>query len=553
MQEMPFVRRAAALLAALALALATAPALAEDKRCVHVDYKPVARPDLAPGKNQPAQMVVWLEDASGVFVDTIYITAETGTYGLGNRPGRVDFNSGPFWPYGRRTTTFPVWAHRKQLYGSGDLLEFPLVAFQNTDDDNLSHPFNQSSKEQHYCRPMMTSESAWDALSCASPNGVFTDKGIMTGGVSLYPPRQDAKRVAMNDSESVDMYPALNPFDAVSQATPPNGVPAQFSWPIPATLPTGDYTMWVEVAKEFDHNATYTTDARPGPGNIPWKEYGDPYRGQPSVLYKVAFAVGASASTGTTLDYVGYGDPDGLDGNLRTPDGTITTNIPGSGAQRLDVVTEGPTSFRVRVVASPQTASVIPDAVKSLEAVSETSRGATIKFLSPIEDAEHGKVKGYDVRFLAGLDSITEATFDQATDPHLFIEIGAPGTMHTFSLERLLPDTDYTVAIRPYDDCRNTGPIRILSFHTPERTVGEVDACFVATAAYGSVLAQDVDMLRHFRDAVLKRTVLGELAVETYYTFGPPVAGMVGESELLRWTARTVLDPLVTWARALHF
>ncbi|MEO7092226.1 MAG: fibronectin type III domain-containing protein [Polyangiales bacterium] len=551
---MPLVRRAAAPVAALAaLAALVGSASADDKRCVHVDYKPAARPDLSPGKNQPAQMVVWLEDMNGVFVDTIYITSETGTYGLGNRPGRVDFNSGPFWPYGRRTTTFPVWAHRKHLFGSGDLLEFPLVAFQNTDDDNLSHPFNQSSRDLHYCRPMMTSESSWDALTCASPNGVFTDKGVMAGGSSLYPPRQDAKRLVGNDSESVDMYAMLNPFDAVSQATPPNGVPAQFSWPIPMSLPAGNYTMWLEVAKEFDHNFTYTTDVRPGPAMIPWKEYGDPYRGQPSVLFKVAFSVGEQASTGTTMDYVGYGDPDGLDGNIRTPDSTISTNITGSGAQRLDVITDGGTSFRVRVVASPQTASVIPDAVSHLEASTESSRAANIKFLSPQEDAEHGKVKGYDVRFAAGLDSITDATFDTATDPHLFIEIGDPGTTHTFALDRLLPDTDYTVAIRPFDDCRNTGPIRYLAFRTPERTMGEVDACFVATAAYGSVLAGDVEMLRHFRDAILRRTVLGELAVEAYYTFGPPVAGMIGESELLRWTARTVLDPFVAWARALHF
>lgn len=551
MPGMPLVRRAAALIAALAMA--GAPALAEDKRCVHVDYKPAARPDLTPGKNLPAQMVAWIEDSAGVFVDTVYITAETGTYGLGNRPGRVDFNSGPFWPYGRRTTTFPVWAHRKTLFGSTDLLEFPLVGFQNTDENNLSHPFNQSSKELHHCRPMMNSEPAWDALTCASPNVVFTDKGIMSGGVSLYPPRQDAKRVPQNDSDSVDMYAVLNPFDAVSQATPPNGMPAQFSWPIPPNLPAGNYTLWLEVAKEFDHNSTYSPDARPGPENIPWKEYGDPYRGQPSVLYKVAFSVGATASTGTAIDYVGYGDPDGLDGAIREPDGTITTNLPGSGAQRLDLITEGGTSFRVRAVASPQTASVIPDAVTKLEAVTESSRGATIKFLSPIEDGDHGKVRGYDVRISAGADSITEANFDEAPDPHLFITLGPPGSTHEFDLERLLPDTEYTVAIRPYDDCHNTGPIRVLNFRTPERTMGEVDACFIATAAYGSVLAQDVDMLRHFRDAVLRRSVLGELAVEAYYTFGPPVAGVVGESELLRWTARSVLDPIVSWARGLHF
>src|SRR4051812_7716319 len=141
MLDMPVVRRAAALFAVLALV--GAPAFGEDKRCIHVDYKPMGRPDLTAGKNPGSQIVAWLEDGSGKFVDTIYITAQTGTYGLGNRPGRVDFNSGPFWPYGRRITTFPVWAHRKTLFGSPDLLEFPEIEFQNGDDNNLSHPFNE--------------------------------------------------------------------------------------------------------------------------------------------------------------------------------------------------------------------------------------------------------------------------------------------------------------------------------------------------------------------------------------------------------------------------
>ena len=52
---------------------------------------------------------------------------------------------------------------------------------------------------------------------------------------------------------------------------------------------------------------------------------------------------------------------------------------------------------------------------------------------------------------------------------------------------------------------------------------------------------------------LLRHTVLGELAVETYYTFGPAVAGVVGESDLLRRPrARHVLRPLVELgARAL--
>ena len=36
------------------------------------------------------------------YVDTLYVTQQIGTFGLGNRPGHFDFNSGPIWPYGRR-------------------------------------------------------------------------------------------------------------------------------------------------------------------------------------------------------------------------------------------------------------------------------------------------------------------------------------------------------------------------------------------------------------------------------------------------------------------
>jgi hypothetical protein len=66
-------------------------------------------------------------------------------------------------------------------------------------------------------------------------------------------------------------------------------------------------------------------------------------------------------------------------------------------------------------------------------------------------------------------------------------------------------------------------------------------------------MANDVEMLRRFRDMLLRKSVLGELAVEAYYTFGPAVAGVVGESDLLRSTAREVLAPIVARTRSLHW
>jgi hypothetical protein len=66
-------------------------------------------------------------------------------------------------------------------------------------------------------------------------------------------------------------------------------------------------------------------------------------------------------------------------------------------------------------------------------------------------------------------------------------------------------------------------------------------------------MANDVELLRHARDTLLARSVLGELAIETYYTFGPAVAGVVGESEALRASARQSLRPLIEWVRGLSF
>ena len=246
-------------LALVAAALAPVAARA-DGQCHVVDVAVTTADDssntAAPLHLRP-QVVVWIEDAAGAYVDTLYITQQTGTYGLGNRPGRFDFNSGPLWPYGRRTTTFPVWSHLAKPELTG--YPFPVVGYRNGDDNNLSHPLGESSSELHYCQPLTTTDPRWtvalDATSCASTG---TDKGQFSAslGTTGYPPRVDVIRRA-EDSADVDMYPLMNPFDGVSQATPQNGVPAQITWPIPPLLPSGSYIVVVEVAKEFDYNATY--------------------------------------------------------------------------------------------------------------------------------------------------------------------------------------------------------------------------------------------------------------------------------------------------------
>jgi hypothetical protein len=162
------------------------------------------------------------------------------------------------------------------------------------------------------------------------------------------------------------------------------------------------------------------------------------------------------------------------------------------------------------------------------------------------------RVAGYDVRILANTP-ITADNFAEATPITTAVAPDEPGSLQRFDVIGLLPETEYWIGVRAYDGCRNPGPLAVAQVVTADREAGHVDACFVATAAYGSVMANDVELLRHARDSLLARSVLGELAIETYYTFGPAVAGVVGESDVLRRSPRGALAPLIAWVRGLRF
>jgi len=69
--------------------------------------------------------------------------------------------------------------------------------------------------------------------------------------------------------------------------------------------------------------------------------------------------------------------------------------------------------------------------------------------------------------------------------------------------------------------------------------------CFIATAAFGSVMAPEVALLREFRDTCLLTNGPGRAFVDFYYRVSPPIAEFIRRDEDLRRIARTVLWPLV--------
>lgn len=135
-------------------------------------------------------------------------------------------------------------------------------------------------------------------------------------------------------------------------------------------------------------------------------------------------------------------------------------------------------------------------------------------------------------------------------------------TSATASLDPDQPWEDReAVALKLENDYRASCTPKLPQRHGYEGGVNDRGGgdCFIATAAYGSPTAPEVELLRRFRDDVLRKTRYGDDFFETYweqyYRLSPTIVDMMRGSPELQETVRwSLVEPIVEYLRiALDF
>ncbi len=79
----------------------------------------------------------------------------------------------------------------------------------------------------------------------------------------------------------------------------------------------------------------------------------------------------------------------------------------------------------------------------------------------------------------------------------------------------------------------------------PPRGYTERKGCFIATASYGTSMAQEINILRQFRDLRLESNLIGRHLVTLYYDTSPPLARVISRSKSMKTFVRLSLKPII--------
>jgi hypothetical protein len=107
----------------------------------------------------------------------------------------------------------------------------------------------------------------------------------------------------------------------------------------------------------------------------------------------------------------------------------------------------------------------------------------------------------------------------------------------------------YYFVVRAFDDeghtSSNSNEVVLKASEPAVSGGGGGGGCFIATAAYGSLLEPHVRLLCRFRDRFLLTNGPGKVFVKYYYKYSPPAAHFISRHLVLRALVRVFLLPLL--------
>ena len=169
--------------------------------------------------------------------------------------------------------------------------------------------------------------------------------------------------------------------------------------------------------------------------------------------------------------------------------------------------------------------------------------------LSAVITSNTIKVSGINtaspISITGGTYSINGGAYTSDADT---VSNGDTVTIQLTSSESYLTTTDATLTIGGVSDS--------FSVTTQAATVvsgggGGGGGCFIATAAFGSPLAGQVEILRKFRDRYLLTNAFGRKFVAWYYRVGPVAASYIKDKPLAKAAVRVALYPLIGFSLLL--
>jgi len=80
---------------------------------------------------------------------------------------------------------------------------------------------------------------------------------------------------------------------------------------------------------------------------------------------------------------------------------------------------------------------------------------------------------------------------------------------------------------------------------TTATTLQTKSSCFIATAAYGTPMAQEIKTLRRFRDSRMESNLVARHFVTLYYNTSPLLARVISRNKKMKVFVRLSLKPII--------